>query len=88
MRKIPLILLAASLPLVVEAGPVDLNRADAATIARELNGVGSARAEAIVRYREEHGAFVSADELLNVTGIGEHILDANRENILLGGDGG
>ncbi|MDH3978645.1 MAG: helix-hairpin-helix domain-containing protein [Gammaproteobacteria bacterium] len=66
------------------AGPVDLNRADAETIARELNGVGQARAEAIVEYREQFGEFGSADEILNVSGIGPHILEANRSNILLG----
>ena len=65
------------------AGPVDLNTADAETIARELNGVGQARAQAIVAWREAHGAFKSAEELLEVDGIGPHILDANRANILL-----
>ncbi len=65
------------------AGPVDLNTADAETIARELNGVGQARAQAIVDYRNEYGAFQSTDELLNVTGIGKFILEANEQNILI-----
>lgn len=65
------------------AGPVDLNSADAATIARELNGIGVARAQAIVEYREQYGAFASADELLNVAGIGPHILKVNKVNIIL-----
>lgn len=65
------------------AGPVDLNTADAETIARELNGVGQARAQAIVDYRNEYGAFKSTDELLNVTGIGKFILEANEQNILI-----
>jgi competence protein ComEA len=84
MRKFLLAMLVAGLPALAGAGPVDLNAADAETLARELDGIGTARAEAIVDYRQQHGAFLSADELLNVTGIGEYILEVNRENILLG----
>ena len=65
------------------AGPVDLNSADAETIARELNGVGVSRAQAIVDYRKQFGAFSSAEELLNVNGIGPHILEVNKGNIVL-----
>lgn len=83
MKKSPLAVLAAMFPVCLFAGPVDLNSADADTIARELNGVGAARAEAIVEYRNEYGAFKSAEELLNVAGIGRHILDVNRTNIVL-----
>jgi len=74
---------ASLVPFAVWAGAVDVNTADAETIARELNGVGAARAEAIVEYRNEYGSFASADELLNVAGIGRHILDVNRANILV-----
>jgi competence protein ComEA len=45
------------------AGPVDVNSADAKTLARELDGVGMAKAEAIVSYREKNGPFRSADDL-------------------------
>lgn len=69
------------LPLVVLAGPVDLNNADAETLAEALDGVGTARAQAIVDYRKQYGGFRSVDELLNVSGIGQQILDANRGNI-------
>ena len=88
MKKIFFTASSALMPTLLIAGPVDLNSADAATIARELNGVGAARAEAIVEYRREYGNFKSADELLNVAGIGEHILDRNRENIQLSGRDG
>jgi competence protein ComEA len=70
-------------PVLLWAGPVDLNNADAETIARELNGVGQARAQAIVDYRNEYGAFQSPEDLLNVTGIGRFILEANEQNILV-----
>lgn len=36
-----------------------------------LTGIGPSLAQAIIDYREEHGAFSAAEELLNVKGIGE-----------------
>jgi len=77
------VLLTGLVALASWAGPVDLNSADAETIARELNGVGVSRAQAIVEYREQNGTFSSAEELLNVAGIGPHILQVNKANIIL-----
>jgi competence protein ComEA len=72
------------LPALVIAGPVDINTADAATIARELNGVGESRAKAIVEYREKNGRFASPDDVMKVSGIGPQVLKLNRENIRTG----
>jgi competence protein ComEA len=83
IKTIRNLLFALVLPGFVLAGPVDLNTADADTIALELNGVGVSRAQAIVEYRNEYGPFLSVDDLLNVAGIGRHIVNVNRENILL-----
>ena len=86
MKKVYLIaaLLAAILSFPLLAGPVNINTADAATLARELNGVGISKAELIVEYRDSHGAFKSADDLAKVKGIGKATIENNRENILLG----
>jgi competence protein ComEA len=63
------------------AGPVNINTADAATLARELKGIGLKRAQAIVEYRREYGPFRSADELALVKGIGPKAIEANRADI-------
>jgi competence protein ComEA len=67
------------------AGPVNINTADAATLARELKGVGMKRAQAIIDYRDKHGAFRSADELALVKGIGAKAIEANRADIRVDG---
>jgi competence protein ComEA len=65
---------------------VDINRADARTLATVLDGVGVVKAEAIVRYREMHGGFATIEELANVTGIGLSTVDRNQGRIVLGQD--
>ncbi|MGC4027795.1 MAG: helix-hairpin-helix domain-containing protein [Steroidobacteraceae bacterium] len=65
----------------VLAGPVDINTADAVTLARELKGVGLARAQAIVDYRKKNGPFRSAEELALVKGIGPKAIEKNRADI-------
>ena len=84
MRTVLMAGLLGLLPVLAFAGPVDINSADAATIARELNGVGESKARAIVEYRENHGRFAVADDLMKVSGVGPQILRLNRENILTG----
>ncbi len=78
-------LIASLIPVFAWAGPVDINKADAATIAKELDGIGKSRAEAIVAYREKNGAFKSPSDLLKVKGIGQKVLEQNRANIRLDG---
>jgi len=67
------------------AGPVNLNSADVATLARELDGIGPAKAQAIVEFRQKNGPFKSPEDLLKVDGIGERVLEQNRGNIRLNG---
>ena len=69
------------LPLLAIAGPVNINTADAGTIAAELNGVGLAKAKAIVEYRKKHGPFRSAEDLSLVKGIGDRTVEINRADI-------
>ncbi|EJO93863.1 ComEA family DNA-binding protein [Ectopseudomonas hydrolytica] len=60
---------------------INLNTADAATLQKELAGIGATKAQAIVAYREEHGNFASVDELLEVKGIGPATLEKNRDKL-------
>lgn len=66
--------------------PVNVNAASAETLAESLDGVGLSKARAIVAYRDAHGPFRHADELVKVKGIGLSTVDRNREFILLDGD--
>ena len=66
------------------AEPVDINSADADTLARELHGVGPSKAAAIVEYREQHGPFSSIDALGAISGIGPRTLELNRDRISIG----
>jgi competence protein ComEA len=65
------------------ADQVNLNTADAATLDRVLLNVGPSKAEAIVDYRKEHGAFRSAEELAMVKGIGLKTVEKNRDRIIV-----
>ena len=61
--------------------PVNINRADAATLAQAIAGVGVARAEAIVQYRKKHGPFESIEDLTLVRGIGDRTVEENRRTL-------
>lgn len=48
-----------------------------------LEGVGEAKAQSIIAYREENGPFEKLEDLLNVSGIGENLFATIKENITL-----
>lgn len=60
---------------------VNINRADAATLAAYLKGVGANKAEAIVKYRKANGKFKSVDDLMSVPGIGEETVKDNKRKM-------
>lgn len=76
-----LALMAAS--AVAFAAPVNVNTADAVSLAANINGVGAKKAEAIIEYREANGPFKSVEDLQRVKGIGPKTIENNREVILL-----
>jgi competence protein ComEA len=64
---------------------VDINTADK-TVLGTLKGIGPAKAEAIIKYRQEKGSFKTVDELKNVNGIGDKIFEAIKSDITVGDD--
>ncbi len=66
---------------------VNINTADAVTLAKKLHGVGKKKAAAIVAFREkfggEDGPFKSIFDLARVKGIGRKIIERNRDKIVL-----
>lgn len=44
-----------------------------------IKGVGDKKAEAIIIYRKENGPFKSIDELTNVKGIGQGMIDKHEK---------
>lgn len=52
-----------------EPQKIDINRAEA-WLLEALPGIGEGRAQTIIDYRQQHGAFHNISELTNVEGIG------------------
>ncbi|TVV43323.1 ComEA family DNA-binding protein [Thalassolituus sp. C2-1] len=61
---------------------VNINTATAEQLS-QLDGIGKAKAEAIIVYRQQHGQFKSLDDITQVKGIGKAILDKNRSMLAL-----
>lgn len=59
---------------------INLNTAGAEQLT-ELPGIGTARAESIVEYRENVGKFQSVEEIMNISGIGQAMFDKIKDRI-------
>lgn len=62
---------------------VNINTADAATLSKQLNGIGEVKAKAIVDYRTQNGPFKTVEDLANVTGIGAATIEKNKSKVVL-----
>lgn len=69
---------------VSAAEAVNINTADAVSLAKNLNGIGLKKAKAIIAYRDKHGSFKSAQDLANVKGIGSKTVLKNKDYIRVG----
>ena len=83
MLRLLLVSFVLLLISVVSAEQVNINEAGAEELAENLIGVGPKKAQAIIEYRKENGPFYSAEEIVNVKGIGPKTLEKNKENILV-----
>ena len=65
-------------------GQININTASKEQLAL-LPGIGETYSENILAYREQHGPFPKAEDLLNVDGIGPARLEAILDYITVGG---
>lgn len=82
MKLINSVLLTLILALPVlgfSAESININTADKDALMSVINGVGDRKAEAIISYRKENGPFKSIDELTNIKGIGQAMVDKHRD---------
>ncbi|MCK5664751.1 MAG: helix-hairpin-helix domain-containing protein [Thiotrichaceae bacterium] len=68
---------------VLQATPVNINKASANSIAESLSGIGLKKAQAVVDYRNQNGNFKSAVDIVEVKGIGPSIFEKNKSDILI-----
>ncbi|WP_137788824.1 ComEA family DNA-binding protein [Bacillus sp. E(2018)] len=71
---------ASSKPADENGTVININYADE-TVLQTLNGVGPAKAQSIISYREENGPFTSLEQLLEVRGIGEKTIEQWKDQI-------
>lgn len=65
-----------------EKGKININTAGKDEL-MELTGIGEAKAESILRYREEHGSFKSIEELMQIEGIKEGVFNKIKDDITI-----
>ena len=67
--------LSNTTPSNSKQGTVNINTATLEEL-QTIKGIGKKKAEAILQYRKEHGAFRTKEDLLQVKGIGKKALEA------------
>lgn len=83
IKSLACVVMLLAAPLLM-AEPVDINTATAEQLAKQLSGIGPAKARAIIEYREANGPFKSVDDLDHVKGIGKSTVAKNRDRITVG----
>lgn len=78
MIRILFTFLLLSLTTYVCADPVDINTADVQSLSKNVKGIGKAKAQAIIAYREKHGKFQMVNDLVKVKGIGPKLIEKNK----------
>lgn len=61
----------------------NINTASVEEIAENLSGIGEKKAQAIVDFREKHGAFHKAEDIMQVKGIGKGIFKKIKNDLII-----
>ncbi|WP_254446310.1 helix-hairpin-helix domain-containing protein [Pantoea sp. MBD-2R] len=62
---------------------VSINQATAEQLSAVMNGVGLKKAQAIINYREQYGPFTQLDQLKEVPGMGNALVERNVSRLKL-----
>lgn len=65
------------------ATPININTADAQSLAKSLSGIGKYKAQAIIHYRQKNGLFKQPVDIVKVRGIGKATYHKNKADILI-----
>ena len=84
LRRLLVGILAAFVYIGAAFAAVNVNTASQAEL-EALNGIGPAKAKAILDYRQKNGPFKSVDDLKKVNGIGDKTLESIRKDVSLSG---
>lgn len=66
-----------------QSGQVSINQATAEELSAVMNGVGLKKAQSIVSYREQYGPFTQIEQLKEVPGIGNALVERNLNKLKL-----
>ena len=80
MKKLILIFVTLFVFSGLSYAEININTATQSEL-ETLQGIGPAKAKAIIEYRKEQGPFASKDDLVNVDGVGSGTLKQLREHI-------
>ena len=83
MKKLLAGLLGALLLSSAAMAAVNLNSASQAEL-EALNGIGPAKAKAIIDFRTKNGPFKTVEELNNVPGIGDKTMEMLKKDVSVG----
>ena len=68
---------------ILNVGAVNINKADAETLQRRLQGIGPVKSQATVDYRKKQGPYINLNDLLKVEDIGPKLLEKNDNSLSL-----
>ncbi len=83
LRKLAVLILLSLPVMLFAAEDVDINTADKEAL-MTLSGVGESFAEKIINYRERNGAFETVQELTQISGIGQSLIEKNKDILTAG----